>query len=402
MRGSRGACRFMGFNLMAAAAIPLDEHSRLFELRRYQVLDSDPEEAFDGLTRLACQLTQTPYALVSLTDETRQWFKARVGVTLQEIPREWAPCAHVVFERRSIVCKDMRLDARFADNPLVTGPPHVRFYAGIALVTPRGAILGTLAVMDTEPRELSPPQLEGLNLLGQQVVDQLELRAAYRDLIALRAGEKDIERRLRSERMEEAQRLAAELHDGVGQDLVGISMMLDAVLQTPAARLQAVNEPIAHATQLLRRAIGRCRQVAEGYGGFLVRYNGVVGALQHFVRSFTDTPLQIHFHGIDVSLGCIDEAMAYHLFGIGREAIANAVRHSGGNAVHVRIHHGDGHIELTVEDNGIGLSGRSDVQKRLGFSIMEYRARTIGAELRCESLEKSGLRVSCRVQCSHH
>ncbi|HXC21742.1 MAG TPA: histidine kinase, partial [Steroidobacteraceae bacterium] len=265
-----------------------------------------------------------------------------------------------------------------------------------------GAILGTLAVMDTEPRELSPPQLEGLNLLGQQVVDQLELRAAYRDLIALRAGEKDIERRLRSERMEEAQRLAAELHDGVGQDLVGISMMLDAVLQTPAARLQAVNEPIAHATQLLRRAIGRCRQVAEGYGGFLVRYNGVVGALQHFVRSLTNTPLQIHFHGIDISLRCIDEAMAYHLFGIGREAIANAVRHSGGNAVHVRIHHGDGHIELTVEDNGIGLSGRSDVQKRLGFSIMEYRARTIGAELRCESLEKSGLRVSCRVQCSHH
>jgi signal transduction histidine kinase len=142
--------------------------------------------------------------------------------------------------------------------------------------------------------------------------------------------------------------------------------------------------------------------VAEGYGGFLVRYNGVVGALQHFARSLTNTPVQIHFHDIDVSLRCIEEAMAYHLFGIGREAIANAVRHSGGNAVHVRIHHGDGHIELNVEDNGIGLSGRRDVQKRLGFSIMEYRARSIGAELRCEALQKSGLRVSCRVQCSHH
>lgn len=387
---------------MAAAAIPLDEHSRLFELRRYQVLDSDPEEAFDGLTRLACQLTQTPFALVSLTDETRQWFKARVGVTLQEIPREWAPCAHVVFERRSIVCKDMRLDPRFADNPLVTGSPHVRFYAGIALVTPRGAILGTLAVMDTTPRELSAPQLENLTLLAQQVVDQLELRTAYRDLIALRAGEKDIERRLRSERMEEAQRLAAELHDGVGQDLVGISMMLDAMLQTPAARLQAVNEPIANATQLLRRAIGRCRQVAEGYGGFLVRYNGVVGALQHFARSLTDTAVQIHFHGIDVSLRCIDEALAYHLFGIGREAIANAVRHSGGTVVHVRMQHGDGYVELIVEDNGIGLSGRSGVEKRLGFSIMEYRARSIGAELRCESRASLGLHVSCRVQCQHH
>jgi signal transduction histidine kinase len=151
----------------------------------------------------------------------------------------------------------------------------------------------------------------------------------------------------------------------------------------------------------LRRAIGRCRLVAEGFGGFLVRYNGVVGALQHFARSLTDTSIRIHFYGIDESLKCIDEAMAYHMFGIGREAIANAVRHSGGTAVQVRIKHADGHIELSVEDDGIALSGQNDAQKRLGFSIMEYRARAIGAELRCESRDGAGLRVACRVPCSH-
>ena len=112
----------------------------------------------------------------------------------------------------------MRHDSRFADNPLVEGAPHLRFYAGMVLVTPRGTVLGTFAVIDTEPRNLSLFQQNSLALIARQIVDQLELRTAYRELAALRAQEQSFEARLWREKAEEAQRLAAELHDGVGQD----------------------------------------------------------------------------------------------------------------------------------------------------------------------------------------
>ncbi len=388
--------------IMPAAAIPPDESSRLADLRRYQILDTDPEEAFDGLTRLARQLAETPFALVSLTDDSRQWFKSRVGVTLQEIPRDWAPCAHVVFERRSIVCNDMQLDARFADNPLVTGPPHVRFYAGMALVTPHGAMLGTLAVMDTRPRELSPAQAELLTLLARQVVDQLELRIAYRDLSALRERERLLEQRLRSERMDEAQRLAAELHDGVGQDLVGISMMLAAFLRTPSARDQSVQEPISDATRLLGSAIARCRKVSEAYGGFLVRNEGVLGALRHFARDLAPPSIRVEIGGSDIPVRCIDESNAYNLFSIGHEAITNAIRHSGGSLVRVQVNHSRGRIDLCVEDNGVGISDEGGSEPGLGRSIMEYRALMMHGKLHYDRSGEGGLRVTCQLNCRSH
>jgi signal transduction histidine kinase len=384
---------------MPAAALPHDEQARLLALQQYEILDAEPHEAFDGITRLAQQLCAMPVALVSLTADSRQWFMSRVGVTLAEIPREWAPCAHVVVERRNIVCPDMRLDVRFADNPLVTGPPHFRFYAGMALVTPGGAILGTLAVMDTVPRELTALQTEGLTLLARQIVDALELRMAYRDLSKLRAREKLVEQRLRVERMDEAQRLAAELHDGVGQDLVGVSLLLDAFLRTPAAQIDAVREPIGDVTALLRASIARCRQVSQAYGGFLVKREGVVGALDCFARSLANPALRIEVGGAKIPRHCIDETAAYHLFGIGHEAITNACRHSRGTVAQVRCVHGMGSIHLSIEDDGQGLAESQAAARGSGLAVMEYRAQIIGAKIRYESASGGGLRIVCELPC---
>ncbi|MGO9801484.1 MAG: GAF domain-containing sensor histidine kinase [Candidatus Binatus sp.] len=386
---------------MPAAPVPSTEPERLLELRRYQVLDTDPEEAFDAVTRLASQLTGAPFALVSLTDESRQWFKSRVGVTLVEIPRDWAPCAHVVFERRSIVCEDMRLDPRFADNPLVTGPPHVSFYAGMALVTPRGAILGTLAVMDTVPRNLTEFQREALTLLAQQIVDQLELRMAYRDLTVLRTQEREFEKRLRAERMNEAQHLAAELHDDVAQDLVGIALLLGALRRTPAAQTESVSEPLQNASQLLSSAIERCRLLAQGFGGFMVHTEGVMMALRQFVESRTASAIRFEFSGDDSSPpDCLDDTVAYELFRIGREAITNACHHSQCTTVRVICEHNGSEIRLAVEDNGVGLSDAQNSSAGIGRCVMEYRARTIGGALRYTSVDGGGLRVECSVPCS--
>ena len=385
---------------MPAAPVPSDDAARLADLYHYQVLDTEPEEGFDILTRLAAQIAEVPLALISLTDASRQWFKARVGVSLTQIPRDWAPCAHVVFERQNLVIEDMQVDARFADNPLVTGPPHVRFYAGFALVTPKGSVLGTLAVMDLVPRRLTDLQIEALTVLARQVVDQLELRGAYRALVASRSRERDFEARLRNERMEEAQRLAAELHDGVGQDLVGVSMLLSAFLKTPAAQAEAVSAPILEVTRIVQRAIENCRQVSEGYGGFLVHREGVGGALLRFARGLDQQRIRFAFTGADIPPQYLDDSAAYNLFAIGREAIVNAYRHGHCSAVHVHCGRGDDEIRLVVENDGDAARVWNESSPGMGRSIMEYRARSIGADLRFTPLATGGLRVECRLPCA--
>ena len=164
------------------------EAERLAELRAYDILDStDDAERFDRITRLVAQLLDVPIALVSLIDEHRQWFKSRVGLDVAETPREHAFCDHAIRgEDRALVVPDAAADPRFADNPLVTGAPEIRFYAGATLVTPRGHRLGTLCAIDRRPRTLSPAQLDTLRALADVVVDALELRRHGRALDARR------------------------------------------------------------------------------------------------------------------------------------------------------------------------------------------------------------------------
>ncbi len=155
---------------------PENESQRLEALRRYRVLDTPPEPAFDDLAALASQICGTPMASVSLIDSDRQWFKARVKVERSETPRDLAFCAHTILGKDLFVVPDASADRRFSGNPAVTGDPGIRFYAGAPLVTSDGYGIGTLCVMDSKPRSLTPAQTESLRALSRLVVAQLELR----------------------------------------------------------------------------------------------------------------------------------------------------------------------------------------------------------------------------------
>jgi signal transduction histidine kinase len=166
------------------------EDSRLDSLFRYNILDTPPEAGFDDIVRVAASVCDTPVSLVSFVSFDRQWFKARKGFPACETSLDSSVCAHVVRERELLVIPDLRHDARTCENPLVTGPPNIRFYAGAPLVTPEKHVLGALCVIDDKPRPvgLDAGQKDAINVLASQVMLQLELRriteAKDRDLMA--------------------------------------------------------------------------------------------------------------------------------------------------------------------------------------------------------------------------
>jgi PAS domain S-box-containing protein len=164
-----------------------DEKRRLEVLWQYEVLDTPPEEAFDSLTALAAQICEAPISLISLVDENRLWFKSKTGLTASEMARAVSFCGQAIQQAGLFIVSDATRDKRFADNPLITAEPRIRFYAGAPLVSPEGQALGTLCVIDHVARELRPDQQEYLRVLSRHVMAQLELRRRTRELARVQA-----------------------------------------------------------------------------------------------------------------------------------------------------------------------------------------------------------------------
>lgn len=192
------------------APLPADEAERIDELHKYDVLDTGSEAEYDDLVQLASHICGTPIALISLVDVQRQFLKSRVGLEVTETPRDVAFCAHAILQPELMVVPDAAEDARFADNPLVTSDPKIRFYAGAPLVTPAGHAMGTLCVIDRVPRTLDEWQREALRMLSKQVVALLQLRRAKREAEQASQAKGELLERLRDEQ-ERSERLLLSL-----------------------------------------------------------------------------------------------------------------------------------------------------------------------------------------------
>ncbi len=215
-----------------------DEPSRLAAVRRYDVLDTPPDGAFERITRLAAKLLGAPIAIVSIVDHDRIWFKSRYGLDVDEIGRDPGLCASAILQDEPWVIEDARRDPRALANPLVAGDFGLQFYAGAPLRTSDGHNLGTVCVIDLEPRQFSEPERRVLEDLAAIVVDELELRLAARQVDAA-ASE-----RLRL--AEERQRHSIELNDDVVQSLV----LAKVSLETSAGSTED-NDALRHVTRAL-------------------------------------------------------------------------------------------------------------------------------------------------------
>lgn len=251
-----------------------DEQARLAALRRYRILDTEPEQRFDDLALLASQICGAPMALITLVDADRQWFKSRIGVDATETPRSISFCARAMLEPKIFLVPDALEDERFRNNPLVVGDPHIRFYAGASLVSREGQPLGTLCIADHVPRQLTDDQAAALDALRRQVQSQLELR---RNLIDLQGAlaERDHAEEAQERLVEELRSTLDELQKLCGLIPLCSTCRFNVVIPADPSKISAVSEGLEK--MLKERGWGEEQVIAVD----LAVREGLANAIRH-------------------------------------------------------------------------------------------------------------------------
>lgn len=352
------------------SAIPgrqIDEIQRLEALHRYNILDTSREAEFDDLTCLAAYICQAPIAVVTFVDADRQWFKSEVGLGVSETPRNVSICTHAIRNKDILIVPDLMKDERFVHNPLITGEPHLRFYAGVPLETNDGFALGTICVLDTQPRELDEQQKAALRSLARQVMALLELR---RSIL-----QKDL--------------MLREVNHRVKNSLQLVSSLL---------RLESrqIADPVTrrHFDEACAR-VGTVARVHERL--YKTDKVGVVEFgqfLRDLCADLSHSAMIEQGHHIDVQADTrelpTDKVIPLAL--IVNELVTNAVKYAYPVGTHgiiqVRFESAqDGSFAVLVADEGVGLPPGFDpaATKSLGMRMVSALLGQVGAELSCAS-----------------
>tara|TARA_R110002020_G_scaffold57582_2_gene158277 strand:- start:2747 stop:3835 length:1089 start_codon:yes stop_codon:yes gene_type:complete len=361
---------------MEARPHPL-QNARLKALYSYEILDTDREKDFDDIVKLAAEICGTAISVVNFIDADRQWFKAETGLGVRETPLATSICSHIILEEDFVEIPDTLLDPRMIDNPLCCSDPGLRFYAGALLRTADGLPLGTLCVLDYQPKSLTPLQRDTIRVLARQVMAQLEMRKA---LTAAKFLRQEVDHRVKNSLQSLAslvrllQRQARS--DETRQFLTTIHSRIEAVAALHAQLYQADAGPVVD----------------------LARYVSILGEHLSAIAP-PDVKLDIEVEAIDVA--------SQHAVALGtliNEFVANSFKHAFPGArpgtVRIAIAGTDGGkaIRLVCTDNGVGLPGEAELARGgIGMKI----AQVICAELRCElevSSSSGGLSVGVEFQ----
>jgi len=360
---------------MRIAAKPATEAERLRALRAYEILDTPAEQAFDDLSRVASYICNTPIALVTLIDSDRQWIKAKIGLTVDETTRDVAFCAHTILGREIMEVVDTALDPRFFDNPLVLGAPNIRFYAGMPLVTSDDHALGSLCVIDREPRQLTVLQRDALQALARQVVAQFEAHRNFRRL-------RDI-----MEQRDELLRVASHDLKSPLQAILSTAEFVESLLASDNhddAEIRAFAAMIAERARTMRRLI---EDLVDGHAvedGALRLVQEPVDIAALVSESMLGFGSMVRAKGMTLELTRSDTyplvlADRARMRQVVENLIANAVKFSPRNSVvRIRVDLADGMVSVTVTDEGPGLT-EADHASLFGKGVT-LSARPTGGE----------------------
>lgn len=357
---------------MIAPTIPIDEDKRIEALKEYSILNTLPEKEYDEITFLASQICNTPISLISLIDEKRQWFKSHYGVDATETPKEIAFCAHAINAKDKIlIVNDSRKDERFFDNPLVTGEPHVIFYAGMPLVTSDGYALGTLCVIDQEPHLLDESQIKALQALASQIGRLFELRKNTQKLETI-----IYELETQNKGLEKFAAVAA--HD-IKSPLCSIVMM------TELFEMQYAEQMDAEGIELLKMITSSTSKLTQMIDGILTysrktrllsenKEELCINKIIYDITLLVDSERKVRFHLFpDHDVLVYTNKIALERIFI--NLLTNGIKYNDKTETVISIYIEDNKedIKINVVDNGPGISGED---KDKIFEIFETVGKT--------------------------
>ena len=369
--------------------------ARVAALDRYDVLDTPPEEGFDRITRLVSEWLDVPIALVTLIDEKRQWFKACVGVDFLETDLERSFCVHNMEEHTLMVVEDATTDPRFADNPLVTGEPGIRFYAGAPLVSPDGYVLGSLCAVDTRPRVAAEMKLDVLHDLANLVVSELELRVKNEALKERNRQVRTLTRQLQAAGESDRSQLSHLLQEEVQQVLQAARMKLEnastqgAIAPAARDRLGDVSANLDDAIDVIQTLLAR---FAPPVGNQPLR-----DSLEWLALKMQDN------HGLNVSIlgrGVLpihDEETKTLVYQLVRELLLRVVKSTDTAEARVHLVESAGHLRITVEDNGDGFDPLDDRDESTTLQRVRARVEDLGGCVQVRTHAGAGTCVKIEI-----
>jgi len=343
--------------MAVADIIPPDEARRLAAVRRYDILDTPPDGAFDRITALAARRFGVPIAIISIVDEDRIWFKSHHGLPVDEIGRDPGLCASAILGDDPFLLSDASVDPRSLANPLVAGDFGLRFYAGVPLKTSDGHNLGTLCVIDKEPRPINEGQIDDLKDLAAVVMDQIETQLSARQAVG------------------QAQLMAKEIDHRVMNSLQFVSSLLSMQSRSPD-----VGEGAAH----LELAANRVSAVAQVHRHFYGEASDQASCINFIRRLCDDLSAALHRPvEVDGDEGNVPTTWIQPIGLLVNELVTNAAKHGAGR-INVTYRASDGAHQLIVCDEGPGLAPDFDpdaVRASLGMRIVTSLARQLGGSL---------------------
>ncbi len=347
---------------MVPPQIPSDDQRRLRELHRYEVLDTSYEAEFNDVAQLAATICKTPIALISLIDAKRQWFKAKVGIDLNEFPRDISFCGHTIIADTEIFeITDTSEDERFLDNPLVIGEPFIRFYAGVPLINKNGYKMGTISVLDTKPGEISAEQIFTLQTLARQVVKLLDQNLMNKQL--------ETQRIKLQQQMELQNRILSIIaHDvrnpiGAVKSIIELNARKILSQQDSSELMNMAGKQIDGTVELLNNLVdwGSMQMKGKGFETEKVHVRTLVSNMFKSFEVMSSLKSNIMVNLVDEDLFIRSDINAIRF--ILRNLISNANKFTMEGVITVYAHKEDKKVMVSVSDTGVGMT--AEMQSKL-------------------------------------
>lgn len=391
---------------METLSTPADESARLEAVQRYDILDTPREAGFDRLVELAAAFFSVPVALISIVDHDRVWFKSQLGLHVGQVPREPGLCSSAILRDASTIIGDARMDAQARTNSLVAGSFGLRFYAAAPLRTADGFKLGTLCIMDKEPRVCSAEDVHTLEAMAAVVMDQLELRLHARRTVEGEAALRSSMERVVAERTaqlvqlsraliktheDERRKLAGELHDDMGGALTLLSLKLQELgreIGDGSARQATLQK---EAMGILREMIVSQRRIVESLRPLALDMFGLATAVRNHASDWSKKSGVAAKVQVAPDFPTLDAEPALAVFRVVQEALSNVAKYAHASRVQIELSRDSQRITVSIEDDGVGIAESALTRASShGIAGMRQRLAAFGGDMKVEQRVEHG------------